>query len=81
MAEPKTLRPGSLLARTNLTLAVSSLLIVVIAIAALNFFVIDPIAEQSADDESALLARQHHSGFDAAWRAWLIDCPPSEKRR
>ena len=55
MAEPKTLRPGSLLARTNLTLAVSSLLIVIIAIAALNFFVIDPIAEQSADDESALL--------------------------
>ncbi len=55
MAESRTFRPGSLLARTNLTLSVSSLLIVVIAIAALNFFVIDPIAEQSANDESALL--------------------------
>jgi two-component system osmolarity sensor histidine kinase EnvZ len=45
----------SLLVRTNLTLAVSSLAIVVIAVAALNAFVIDPIAEQSADDEAALL--------------------------
>lgn len=55
MADSKTFRPGSLLARTNLTLAVSSLLIVIIAIAALNVFVINPIAEQAADDESALL--------------------------
>ncbi|MFX3658034.1 MAG: ATP-binding protein [bacterium] len=49
--------PGSLslLVRTNLTLAVSALLIVVIAVAALNQFVIDPIAERSADDEAALL--------------------------
>jgi two-component system osmolarity sensor histidine kinase EnvZ len=34
---------------------VSSLLIVTVSIAALNFFVIDPIAETSADDEAALL--------------------------
>jgi len=47
--------PASLLARTNLILAVSSLLIAAIAIAALNFFVIEPIAERSADDEAALL--------------------------
>ncbi|MFP6814795.1 MAG: ATP-binding protein [Pseudomonadales bacterium] len=47
--------PASLLARTNLILIVSSLLIVGIAIAALNFFVIEPIAERSADDEAALL--------------------------
>ena len=47
--------PASLLARTNLILAVSSLLIVAIAIAALNSFVIEPIAELSADDEAALL--------------------------
>jgi len=49
--------PGhfSLLARTNLTLTVSSLLISFISIAALNFYVIDPIAERSAADEAALL--------------------------
>ncbi|MEZ5552049.1 MAG: ATP-binding protein [Pseudomonadales bacterium] len=46
---------GSLLARTNLTLTVSSLLIAVVAIVALNKFVIDPIARQSANDEAALL--------------------------
>jgi len=46
---------ASLLARTNLTLAVSSLLIATISIAALNYFVIDPIAQRSADDEAALL--------------------------
>ncbi|MFW6093346.1 MAG: ATP-binding protein [Pseudomonadota bacterium] len=45
----------SLLVRTNLTLAVSALLIVVIAVLALNQFVIVPIAERSADDEAALL--------------------------
>ena len=47
--------PLSLLVRTNLVLAVSALVIVVIAVVALNVFVIDPIAEQSADDEAALL--------------------------
>ncbi len=45
----------SLLTRTNLILAVSALLIVVIALVALNWFVIEPIAEGSADDEAALL--------------------------
>src|SRR5512144_2083393 len=61
MAESGTARNGagrhslSLLVRTNLVLAVSALVIVVIAVVALNVFVIDPIAEQSADDEAALL--------------------------
>ncbi len=45
----------SLLVRTNLILSVSALLIVVIAVLALNQFVIEPIAERSADDEAALL--------------------------
>jgi two-component system osmolarity sensor histidine kinase EnvZ len=48
-------RSLSLLVRTNLILAVSALLIVVIAVLALNQFVIEPIAERSADDEAALL--------------------------
>jgi two-component system osmolarity sensor histidine kinase EnvZ len=47
--------PFSLLARTNLTLAISSLLIALISTVALNFFVIGPIAERSAADEAALL--------------------------
>ncbi len=58
MAEPGERRPSdglSLLVRTNLVLAVSALLIVVIAVMALNQFVIEPIAERSADDEAALL--------------------------
>jgi two-component system osmolarity sensor histidine kinase EnvZ len=46
---------GSLLARTNLTLAVSSFLIATVSIAALNAYLIEPIAEQSANDEAALL--------------------------
>lgn len=46
---------GSLLARTNLTLAVSSFLIALVSIAALNTFLIEPIARQSANDEAALL--------------------------
>lgn len=45
----------SLLVRTNLILSVSALLIVIIAVLALNTFVIEPIAERSADDEAALL--------------------------
>jgi two-component system, OmpR family, osmolarity sensor histidine kinase EnvZ len=45
----------SLLTRTTLVLAVSALLIVIIAVLALNQFVIEPIAERSADDEAALL--------------------------
>ena len=46
---------GSLLARTNFTLAVSSLLIAVIATGALNVFVIEPISQRSADDAAGLL--------------------------
>ena len=48
-------RPTSLLVRTNLTLAVSSLTIVAIAVVALQYFVVEPTAEQSADDQAALL--------------------------
>ena len=56
MAEGSQLRaPASLLARTNLILSVGALLIVAIATAAMYTFVIDPISEQSADDEAALL--------------------------
>jgi two-component system osmolarity sensor histidine kinase EnvZ len=61
MAEPppaaarSAIGQGSLLARTNLTLAVSSLLIALVSIAALNVYLIEPIARQSANDEAALL--------------------------
>ena len=56
MAEPIQLRgPTTLLARTNMILGVGALLIVSIAALALYIFVIDPITEQSADDEAALL--------------------------
>ncbi len=47
--------PLSLLVRTQLTLGVSSMLIAVISTIALYAFVIDPIAQRSADDEAALL--------------------------
>ena len=50
-----TFGQGSLLARTNFTLAVSSLLIALVSVAALNIYLIEPIAEQSANDEAALL--------------------------
>ncbi|NKC01559.1 MAG: HAMP domain-containing protein [Pseudomonadales bacterium] len=50
-----TRRPLTLLVRTNLILAISALLIAAIATVALYAFVIDPISEQSADDEAALL--------------------------
>jgi two-component system osmolarity sensor histidine kinase EnvZ len=53
---PSTIpRSASLLVRTNLLLAASAIAIVVVAMLALNRFVIDPIAERSADDEAALL--------------------------
>jgi len=52
---PSNRRSLSLLVRTNLILTVSALLIVIIAVLALNQFVIEPIAERSADDEAALL--------------------------
>ncbi len=48
-------RPATLLARTNLILGVSALLIAAIATIALYTFVIVPISAQSADDEAALL--------------------------
>ncbi len=47
--------PATLLARTNLILGVSALLIAAIATIALYTFVIVPISAQSADDEAALL--------------------------
>jgi two-component system osmolarity sensor histidine kinase EnvZ len=47
--------PATLLARTNLILSFGALLIVIIATVAMYAFVIDPITEQSADDEAALL--------------------------
>lgn len=52
---PASIGQGSLLARTNLTLAVSSFLIALVSIAALNVYLIEPIARQSANDEAALL--------------------------
>ena len=47
--------PATLLARTNLILSFGALLIVIIATVAMYAFVIDPITQQSADDEAALL--------------------------
>ena len=47
--------PASLLGRTNLTLTISAALISIVSTIALYTFVIDPIAEKSADDEAALL--------------------------
>jgi two-component system osmolarity sensor histidine kinase EnvZ len=55
MFDSLTKGPSSLLTRTNLTLGVSSMLIVVIATIALYGFVINPIADRSADDEAALI--------------------------
>ena len=61
---------GSLLARTNLTLAVSSFLIALVSIAALNAYLIKPIAEQSANDEAALLV--------LSAQTW-VELPPSAR--
>ena len=56
MASPRLLQmPASLLGRTNLTLTISAALISIVSTIALYTFVIDPIAEKSADDEAALL--------------------------
>lgn len=49
------MRPASLLLRTSLTLGVSAIAIALVSIAALDRFVTTPLAEQSADDEAALL--------------------------
>ena len=46
---------NSLLVRTILTLGLGSLVIVAITVVALQLFVVQPISEQSADDEAALL--------------------------
>ncbi len=61
---------GSLLARTNLTLAVSSFLIALVSIAALNVYLIEPIARQSANDEAALLV--------LSAQTW-VELPPSAR--
>ena len=56
MARPRLVQmPASLLGRTNLTLTISAALISIVSTIALYTFVIDPIAEKSADDEAALL--------------------------
>ena len=49
------MRPASLLLRTSFTLGVSALAIALVSILALDRFVTTPLAEQSADDEAALL--------------------------
>ena len=48
-------RPASLLLRTSATLGVSALAIALVSILALDRFVTAPLAQQSADDEAALL--------------------------
>ncbi len=65
------LQATSLLARTNLVLGVSSLIIVAIAVAALQVFVVQPISEQSADDEAALLV--------LTAQTW-VELPPEARR-
>ena len=56
MVRPRLVQmPASLLGRTNLTLTISAALISIVSTIALYTFVIDPIAEKSADDEAALL--------------------------
>lgn len=49
------MRSASLLLRTSLTLGISALAIALVSIVALNSYVIEPIARQSASDEAALL--------------------------
>jgi len=46
---------GSLLVRTNLVLGISAFTIILVAMLALDRFVLQPILERSADDEAALL--------------------------
>jgi two-component system, OmpR family, osmolarity sensor histidine kinase EnvZ len=64
-------RPVSLLVRTNLVLAVSAAAIAATAILALNYFVIEPIARQAADDEAALLV--------LSAQTW-VELPPEARR-
>lgn len=49
------LNRGSLLVRTNLVLGFSAFAIILVAMFALDRFVLEPILERSADDEAALL--------------------------
>ncbi len=63
-------RPSSLLVRTNFTLAIAAGLIVLIAIIALFFYVIVPIADRSADDEAALMV--------LAAQTW-VELPPDAR--
>ena len=67
----RNLWANSLLFRTNLTLGVSSLVIVAIAVAAVQYFVVQPIAERSADDEAALLV--------LSAQTW-VELPPEARR-
>ena len=67
----RNIQATSLLVRTNLTLGVSSLIIVAIAVVALQFFVVQPISEQSADDEAALLV--------LTAQTW-VELPPEARR-
>lgn len=67
----RNIQATSLLVRTNLTLGVSSLIIVAIAVVALQFFVVRPISEQSADDEAALLV--------LTAQTW-VELPPEARR-
>ena len=67
----RNLWANSLLFRTILTLGVSSLVIVAIAVAAVQYFVVQPIAERSADDEAALLV--------LSAQTW-VELPPEARR-
>jgi two-component system, OmpR family, osmolarity sensor histidine kinase EnvZ len=64
-------RPVSLLVRTNLVLAFGAVAIAGTAILALNYFVIEPIAQQAADDEAALLV--------LSAQTW-VELPPQARR-
>ncbi|HCD26263.1 MAG TPA: two-component sensor histidine kinase [Gammaproteobacteria bacterium] len=71
MSKRRWLRaPASLLGRTNLILAVSASLIVIVSIIALYTFVINPITQRSADDEAALMA--------LSAQTW-VELPPSAR--
>ncbi|MEM7097433.1 MAG: ATP-binding protein [Pseudomonadota bacterium] len=69
-SDPTEFGGTSLLARTNLILGCSALLIAAIATVAINQFVIDPISKQSAEDEAALLV--------LAAQTW-VELPPESR--
>ncbi len=66
-----TMKPVSLLVRTNLVLAVGAAAIAATAILALNYFMVRPIALQAADDEAALLV--------LSAQTW-VELPPAARR-